>query len=659
MVAQLKKICLVASKSFRREILSFLQELGTVEIIDLGEGHREEKEMIDLNYQLARVKFAIDFLAPYQKKEKVSLKQKITTFLSPKIKLTKQELNKTVSQTPWAMIIQETEKLEMDFTTLSSKIKKIQEEKEKVYPWRKLDLNLAEIKKTKNFSFLTGKISLINWPKFLEKIKNEIKLTEVIKVDQLEKDVYCLIIFDRVTEKDLLKFLEENQFIKIELPPFKSSPAQYFERLEDELAILEPKMKIVRRKISRLANQQEKLKIIFDWLSWQKEKEEVKQKIQKTNFTLFLFAWVVKDSLPDLQSGLRRITPEFEIIEMPVKADEEVPVLLKNKEFVNDFETVTNVYGVPKYHEPDPTPFLTPFFVLFFALCLSDAGYGLVLTIISITIIKFLNLPQKTKNFFRLFLWLGLTTIFIGAILGSWFGLELETLPEFLKPVKEFLIQIRIIDPIKNPLQLLIISLVLGVFQILAGLIINLYWKIKNKDTLNAILDNGPWIFLISSLLIFIGSQSKFLSISHNLAKYLVLIGLILVVLTQGRKQKNIFLKIPAGVLSLYGLIGYLSDTLSYSRLLALGLATSIIGMVINLIAKIFSQMIPFVGFILAIFILIGGHLFNIGINALGAFIHSARLQFVEFFPKFMEGGGVRFKPFRKEGKYVQLINYK
>lgn len=654
MVTELKKIYIVASKDHREKILDFLQELGAVRIIDLKERAGEEKN-VDLDYALAKIKFSIDFLANFKKEKKIKLKEKLNKTFSPKINLTQKELDKIISTTDWQKITQEVEEVEVILSEFSNKIKKLQEEKEKISPWKNLTVDLNELKKVKAISFLTGKINSLNWQKFLDSLTNKIKLYEVKKINEENKNIYCLIIFLKEVENEIKKVLDENDFEKIEID-LNTSPDKYFKKLEEEIKITELKLIETNKKIDYLLDFQDKLKIIFDWLSWQKEKEEAKQKISKTNFTLSIFAWIEAKMITPLREGLEKISPEFEIVEIPIKEGEEVPVLLKNKEFISDFEVVTNIYGAPKYNEPDPTPFLTPFFILFFAICLSDAGYGLVLVILSLAIIKFLDLPKNTKKFFRLFVWLGIMTFFVGALMGGWFGLELETLPDFLKPIKELLIRIRIIDPIKNPLQLLAISLILGIFQILTGLAVKMYWGIKNKDALNAILDNGPWIFLIGSLLIFIAVQTKFLPLSLNLAKYLVLTGAALVVLTQGRKQKNILLKIPVGVLSLYGLIGYLSDTLSYSRLLALGLATSIIAMVINLIAKIFSQTIPVIGFIIAILVLIGGHIFNIGINALGAFIHSARLQFVEFFPKFMEGGGVKFKPFKKEGKYTTLV---
>jgi len=655
MVTSLKKIYLIASSTVREEILNFLHNFGRIQVIDLSKEKKEE--IVDLNYEIVKVKFSLDFLKNFQRKKGGNLKEKLNKTFSPKIEVNIKELEEITSFFNWKKITKETEEGEVNLNETIGQIKKIQEEIEKIYPWRELDLDLNEFKKTKNISFFSGYISKDSWPNLLEDLAGKIKLVEAKRVGEKEKKIYCLIIFTKEVEKELEKILEENHFEKTDLSFLETSPKKHFANLEEKLKIFELKLKELEKKIYHLTDDYEKLKIIFDWLSWQKEKEETKQKVLKTSFTFSILSWIERKAIPLLKEGIAKITQEFEIVEVPLKKDEVVPVLLKNKEFVSDFETITNIYGAPKYNEPDPTPFLTPFFILFFAICLSDAGYGLVLGLLAFFIVKFLDLPKRTKKFFRLFLWLGIMTFFIGATFGSWFGIELETMPEFLKPVREFLIKLRIIDPVKNPLQLLIIALILGVFQILVGLTIRMYWKIKNKETLDGILDCLPWIILISSILIFISASSKVIPLSLDIIKYFVFTGVGAIVLTQGRHQKNIFLKIGAGVLSLYNIIGYLSDTLSYSRLLALGLATSIIGMVINLLAKIFAQMIPGLGFLVAILILIFGHLFNLGINTLGAFIHSSRLQFVEFFPKFIEGGGTKFHPFQKEGKYIRLIS--
>jgi V/A-type H+-transporting ATPase subunit I len=213
----------------------------------------------------------------------------------------------------------------------------------------------------------------------------------------------------------------------------------------------------------------------------------------------------------------------------------------------------------------------------------------------------------------------------------------------------------KIADPMKNPILILGVALLLGVLQIIFGIFIKIYSKIKNKMLKEALLDDFPWIYFIFSLLIF--GAKDFFNLPQNFSIFLILSAAIAMVLTQGRKTKNILLKPFSGVLSLYGIIGYLSDALSYSRLLALCLATSVIASVVNLTAGIFKEMIPIVGLFFAFLILLFGHIFNIFISSLGAFIHSMRLQFVEFIPKFMEGGGKRFKPFLRESKYVEVIS--
>jgi V/A-type H+-transporting ATPase subunit I len=250
----------------------------------------------------------------------------------------------------------------------------------------------------------------------------------------------------------------------------------------------------------------------------------------------------------------------------------------------------------------------------------------------------------------------GFVTFIIGALTGGWFGVVLEDLPESLGFAKRALTAIKIFDPVKDPITMLIISFVLGFIQIWVGIAIDMWWKIKNKQIIDGILDSGTWLYFLS-VIVFYGATSFGLlpDSLKKIALYLLISGVVVIVLTQGRRQKNVFMKFLSGLGSLYGLVGYISDILSYSRLLALGLATSVIAMVVNLIGILFKDLVPVFGWILMILILVGGHTFNLVINVLGAFIHSGRLQFVEFFPKFFKGGGKIFKPFQRVSKYVSL----
>lgn len=184
---------------------------------------------------------------------------------------------------------------------------------------------------------------------------------------------------------------------------------------------------------------------------------------------------------------------------------------------------------------------------------------------------------------------------------------------------------------------------------------IHTYRTISKKE---AILDGGTWTFTLTGIGFFIvASALNFSELATIIGKYWIYAGLVAIVLTQGRSKKGFIGKLLTGTISLYNLVGYLSDVLSYSRLLALGLATTIIGVAVNTISGIVLELIPYVGWIFMIAILIGGHLFNLLINTLGSFIHSGRLQFVEFFGKFLEGGGKDFKPFSKKTKFTLIKN--
>jgi len=217
---------------------------------------------------------------------------------------------------------------------------------------------------------------------------------------------------------------------------------------------------------------------------------------------------------------------------------------------------------------------------------------------------------------------------------------------------------IQLINPVEEPLTVLALSLLVGVIQVIFGLSVSFYWKTKNNKLKEAIFSDGVWLLFLIAICFFVALQAGLISNFYaSLIMAFFWISLLGVVFSGGRKQSNPFLKVLSGIGGLYSLIGYFSDVLSYSRLLALGLATGIIAMVINMVAGLAKEMIPYLGPVIALFILIGGHTFNIAINTLGAFIHSGRLQFVEFFPKFMEGGGRKFEPLKRDFRFVEVID--
>ncbi|RLE06840.1 V-type ATP synthase subunit I, partial [Candidatus Aerophobetes bacterium] len=313
------------------------------------------------------------------------------------------------------------------------------------------------------------------------------------------------------------------------------------------------------------------------------------------------------------------------------------------------FEIVTELYGIPRYFEIDPTPFLAPFFAVFLALCLTDGGYGVILALLAYFIPKKVQVGESGKRLFSILFISGLLTIVVGTITGGMFGIQISQLPAFFAPLK----RLTLFDPLKQPMVFLVISLALGVVHLLLGIVLAFWEDLRKGDINSAILDHLSWIVLILGVILFGLSKLGVLGKSFTTPGLIMsLSAAIILFLFAGRKSKSLFVRFGKGAFELYGLISLFGDVLSYSRLLALGLATSVIATVVNLIANMASG-IPLIGPVCMVIILILGHLGNIAINTLSGFIHTARLQFVEFFGKFYEGGGKNFTPFKQEGKYT------
>ena len=650
-VAQVSKINIISHQKHQEDILEVLQNTGFAQVTentlkDLAKKNLTE-QAAQVDYQLAGIKFSLDFLNNFETAKK-SLKEKI----DPKINLSLSEIETTIKNFDYQTKVKTIQELEAKINNTKSFEDKIKAELSQIEPWQKLSFvpNRKKIPAGFNFKLIilpeTSYLTLIN------ALTARLPLSAVETVEGTKTEVKAAIFF-KTQEESILNEILNELAVKIgELPELEITVADRIKAINRQAEAAELEIAEQNRQAQNLAGNQRELKIAFDYLTWQKEKTTSATLAGNTQQTFSLFGWIDKQSISTLKKELDKVTNDYLIEELPIAEDESVPIIFKNT-WASAFETVTNIYGAPQYSEPDPTPWLAPFFILFFGLCLTDAGYGIVLTLLSWLGLKFLKPTEGMAKMMKVLFWGGLVTFFAGAAVGGWFGIIIDDIGN--DSIRNFLTSIRIVDPVKEPIKMLIFSLILGVIQVIVGIIVNMWWKIKHHDVKSALLDDAMWLYFIFAILI--GGAAKLGLIEFAFSKYLIWAGVIGMVITQGRRQKNPALKLASGVLSLYGLVGYLSDVLSYSRLLALGLATGIIAMVVNLIAKLTIDMIPYLGWVIAIVVIIGGHIFNLGINALGAFIHSSRLQFVEFFPKFMEGGGQMFVPFCKEGKFVRIIN--
>ena len=321
--------------------------------------------------------------------------------------------------------------------------------------------------------------------------------------------------------------------------------------------------------------------------------------------------------------------------------DATVPIKLKNGKVASTFENLTGMYAYPRYNEIDPTPLFTPFYILFFGMMGADVGYGLVLLIATMFVLKVVNLSSQMRKSIKFFFYLSFSVIFWGLLYGSYFG---ATIPGMW----------RLVDPASQYNDLLVGSIVFGVVHIFVGLAIKAYMLIRDGKSLEAVYDVLFWYMaLIGGMLFLIFKLMNLSAVMANVSMWVMIAGMAGIVLTGGREAKGVGAKLGGGLYSLYGISSYVGDFVSYSRLMALGLSGGFIASAINMIAGMISG--SWVGMIFIPVILIAGHLFNMFLSFLGAYVHTSRLMYVEYFGKFYEGGGKPFKDFRTENKYINL----
>ncbi|MDD4503313.1 MAG: V-type ATPase 116kDa subunit family protein, partial [Clostridiaceae bacterium] len=375
------------------------------------------------------------------------------------------------------------------------------------------------------------------------------------------------------------------------------------------------------------------LEILFDLFSIEKDKSSVVKDFGKTDKTFILYGWIPErfsDAMTKLLDGITdRYTLQFE----DPDEEDDIPVLLDNPAVVKPLEMITEQYSLPNPRSIDPNPIMAPFFIVFFGMMITDAAYGIIMAIVTGLILKKYKLTGGIKKMMGLMFLGGISAFIWGGIFGGWFG-------DLIK------IKAWWFNPLEEPLKMLIFCLIIGIIQLYTGFLLQAYKSIRVGNYMDAFYDQGLWLLLLTGLM-FMALPPLAVA-----GKYMAIIGAAGTVLMSARTEKNIAKRLVSGVLSLYNVTGFLGDVLSYSRLFALGLATGVIAQVFNSMGIMMSGSL--IGKLFMVVFLIVGHTFNLALAVLGAYVHSSRLQYVEFFGKFFEGEGKAFDPLRIKTKYIQ-----
>lgn len=465
--------------------------------------------------------------------------------------------------------------------------------------------------------------------------------------------VYITLIAHRAEEEKALRALAGLGFIKAPLPLEHKTVKQLLDGTEREYRQIKEGLDKLEARLVVLSDKLCEVEILSDLERTTLLVEESKQKLSATDRCVILRGWCPVSAKKKVIGELSAFCIAYDF-EVPDESDD-VPILLKNNGFSKNFEWVLGMYAYPKYGTFDPTFVMSIFYFLIFGLMFADAGYGLVLTAVCFAAVRWLHPREGMKRFLLMFGYCGISCIAFGVLFGSYFGnFPLAFMENVLGTPPEQMPRLSILpaeaanvallfDPIQNPMAFLLISLGVGALHLVMGMAVKAFILCRQGKPLDALFD------IVTYWVLFAGLGMLF--ISRTVGIWLTVGGVLSILLTQGRHKKGIVMKIAGGFLGLYDLINYASDLLSYSRILALGLAAGVIGQVVNILATLKGG--TFIGILLMLIVFVVGHLLNLVINVLGTFVHTSRLQYIEFFNKFYEEGGTPFRPMAPADRYT------
>lgn len=515
-----------------------------------------------------------------------------------------------------------------DIKTLKEKIKNNTEILEKLLPWKKLDVSIEDIKTTE---YSGTKAGLVNKKKFktLKKVFKNLNV-EYKLVGKKNKDK--LLIFSCFIEdlENVKKVCSEVNFREYNFPLKSGEIQENIKNIKEKINLLNQELKEKEENLRKLAEKSFELEILFERQKATAELESIN--CSATSKTVYLEGWIKAKDQKLIQNIAKQNDLICDAVFFDPKPTDKVPTVVENNKFTKQFEVITDMFSIPSYTSVDPNPLMAIWYWVIFGLMVADAGYGVVMLFGCLGLIKLIKPTGNSRKLINTIALSSFTTMFWGIMFGSYFGVTWHPI---------------MFSPLESPIKLLVFSLVIGVFHIFSGMMLNIYECIRSKRFLDAIFDELTWIFIITGLGLLFFDETRQVGI------YMAAIPAIVILFTAGRKSKNFFGKISSGFTKLYSITSYVSDILSYSRILALSLATGVVAMVMNMLAQMLPRNILGVAISLLIYII--GHVFNLALGLLSAYVHDSRLQYIEFFNKFYKGGGVEFKPLAVKPSYINI----
>ena len=645
-ILKMKKLRLMAVRSRKDELLRELIRHGCVEFSELEDQiqgsdvesilSRESSDVATLKSQLTSLNHAIALLDTYAPKK--------GKLLSAKPELEDLAFLDDTGLSGALKFAGAIEGYDARIKRISAEESRQRSIMDSLQPWLGLDLPL-NTEGTERCGVLMGtipmKMELADVQAALSQVNEE---SELFQVNEDKRDRYVLLVAMKETIPAMQECLRGFGFTASSLGSMKGTARECLSAAEEALKELASEKEACAQSIVAEAVRRDELKLAADRVSTKIALAEADEKLYGTASTVVMEGWIPEEKEQELIKVFDDFGCAYETLTPTVEEYPEVPVKLKNNKITNGLNMVTEMYSLPAYGSLDPNPLMAPFFILFYGLMMADMGYGLLMVIAALVAMKKIKPRKGSLSFCQLLLWGGISTFVCGALTGGFFGDALVKIGQILGKPSGWGELPALFSPMTDSMMVLIGAMALGLVHLNTGMVINFVKKTKRGQLADAIWEEGAlWVTLVGIILFVlkIGNVSG--------VPVVLVIGLVMVFYGGSRSAKGLG-KLLSIFTTLYNTAtGWFGDILSYSRIMALMLAGSVIATVFNTIGAIANS------FWLFIPVFLIGHALNFALNLLGCYVHDLRLQCLEYFGKFYEDGGRPFKPLEVTTKYYNV----
>ena len=650
-IAKMNKVMLIAPTDKQNDLLDAIQELQSLEVTSLEQAKElftensialQEADADGINalqQKFEGIHAAITFVEKNQKQP--SLIQKLKT---PREQFALSELQKEVQNWDTDALVEHVESIRNTLRKKDDELKELREKEVLLRKWSALDFYPKDIFKHPYTKTKMGTIPQATDNAYLEGLKQS-ELISVHEVYHTREEIGLLVTYPRKAQQAAKEELAKAHF-SIVWYAFEEAPSVELEKnLKAQQAVVEAKKKVLedlQEEKDLLRQLQLSSEVTYNEL----QKEQAKNGLVNGQHVFVLQGWLTTKAVEDVEVQLKEKLGEGEHVFLPLEIAEEeyeeVPTVLENNAFLQPFENLTEMYGLPKYGELDPTPYTAPFYLVFFGMMAADLGYGALLWLGTFIMLKFFHFDKGMNRNLKFFHLLSYPVMIWGIVFGSAFGADLPFQPLSLS---------------KDLITIMILSIIFGVIQIMVGLSLGAYSNLKKKAYVDAYTSHLGWLAIITGIILYVlGSMVLNISWIATIGSSIAIIAAVAIVVVTVLSSENKWGGLASGLYNLYGISGYVADVVSYTRLMALAVSGGSIASAFNMLVGFLP---PVARFTAGIFLIVALQGLNIFLSFLGAYVHGLRLQFVEFFGKFYDGGGHALKPFKTYEKYVDIKQQK